>query len=142
MATVGDPGNPSVGVLQTFGLGGGERWVQPPTGTGIYKSCSVAPPSPKRCLTVGKVTYTYGIGEFETTVSQYVSFLNTVDPDGRNRHDLWLGYMKHGEAQERVMGLKMPPPNLQPDFEEQAKTFAGGLVDGILQPVAAKGTPS
>jgi hypothetical protein len=54
----------------------------------------------------------------------------------------WLGYMKHGEAQERVIGLKMPPPNLQPDFEEQAKTFAGGLVDGVLQPVTAKGTPS
>ena len=51
----------------------------------------------------------------------------------------WLGYMKHGEAQERVMGLKMPLPNLQPDFEEQAKTFADGLVDGVLEPVAAKG---
>ena len=49
----------------------------------------------------------------------------------------WLGYMKHGEPQERVMGLKMPPPNLQPDFEEQAKTFVDGLVDGVLQPVAA-----
>ena len=35
------------------------------------------------------------------------------------------------------MGLKMPPPNLQPDFEEQAKTFVDGLVDGALQPVAA-----
>ena len=49
----------------------------------------------------------------------------------------WLGYMKHGEPQERVMGLKMPAPNLKPDFEEQAKTFANGLVDGVLQPVAA-----
>ena len=49
----------------------------------------------------------------------------------------WLGYMKHGEAQQRVMGLKMPAPNLKPDFEEQAKTFVGGLVDGVLQPVAA-----
>ena len=49
----------------------------------------------------------------------------------------WLGYMKHGKPQERAMGLKMPPPNLQPDFEEQAKTFADGLVDGVLQPAAA-----
>ena len=48
----------------------------------------------------------------------------------------WLGYMKHGEAQERVLGLKMPPPNLQPDFEQQAKTFADGLVDKVLQPAA------
>jgi len=46
----------------------------------------------------------------------------------------WLGYMKHGEAQEHVMGLKMPTPNLKPDFEEQAKTFADGLVDTVLQP--------
>ena len=35
------------------------------------------------------------------------------------------------------MGLKMPPPNLQPDFEEQAKTFVAGLVESVLQPVAA-----
>jgi flavodoxin len=48
----------------------------------------------------------------------------------------WLSYMKHGEPQERGMGLKLPPPNLQPDFEEQAKTFADGLVDRVLQPVA------
>ena len=49
----------------------------------------------------------------------------------------WLGYMKHGEAQSRVMGLKMPPPNLQRDYEEQAKTFVDGLVDSVLQPAAA-----
>ena len=41
----------------------------------------------------------------------------------------WLGYMKHGEPQERVFGLKMPPPNLQPDFEDQAR----GFVDRILE---------
>jgi flavodoxin len=49
----------------------------------------------------------------------------------------WLGYMKHGEPQERVLGLKMPPPNLKPDFEEQARTFVDGLVDRVLQPVSA-----
>ncbi|MGZ4422487.1 MAG: flavodoxin family protein [Gaiellaceae bacterium] len=50
----------------------------------------------------------------------------------------WLGYMKHGEPQERVMGLKMPPPNLKPDFEEQARSFVDALVDGVLhRPVAA-----
>ena len=93
MAVVGDPGNPSVGVLQTFGLGGGENFVQPPKGTGIYKSCSDAPPSPKHCLTVGKVNYTYGIGEFEATVSQYVTFLNTVDPNGKDPYDLYSDNM-------------------------------------------------
>jgi hypothetical protein len=49
----------------------------------------------------------------------------------------WLGYMKHGEPQERVLGLKMPAPNLKPDFEEQAKAFADGLVDRVLTPVGA-----
>ena len=53
----------------------------------------------------------------------------------------WLGYMKHGEPQERVIGLKMPPPNLQPDFEEQAKSCVDGLVDRVLQPVAADADP-
>jgi flavodoxin len=50
----------------------------------------------------------------------------------------WLGYMKHGEPQQRVMLLKMPPPNLKPDFEEQATLFMDTLVDTVLlQPVAA-----
>jgi hypothetical protein len=44
----------------------------------------------------------------------------------------WLGFMKHGEPQDRVMGLKMPPPNLKPDYEEQAKSFVDGLVDEVL----------
>ena len=44
----------------------------------------------------------------------------------------WLGYMKHGEAQERVAGLKMPPPNLKPDFEEQARRFVDGVADETL----------
>ncbi len=49
----------------------------------------------------------------------------------------WLGYMKHGEAQSRVMGLKMPPPNLKPDFEEQAGAFVNGLVDEVSGQTAA-----
>ena len=45
MAIVGDPGNPSVGVIQTFGGPKGD-FVDPPENkgsTGIYKSCSDAP---------------------------------------------------------------------------------------------------
>jgi len=97
MAMVGDTRNPSVGVIQTFGLTGNKsQKVDPPenTGsTGIYKNCSDAPPSPKRCLTVGSVSYQYGIGEFDVTVSQYVTFLNTVDPLGRNRLQLYIDDM-------------------------------------------------
>ena len=91
MAMVGDAGNPSVGVVQTFG-GPKGQFVEPPANsgsTGIYKSCSDAPASAPSCLTVGGVDYTYGIGEFDVTVTQYVTFLNTVDPRGRNLHDLY-----------------------------------------------------
>ena len=49
----------------------------------------------------------------------------------------WLGYMKHAAPQERSLGLKLPPPNLRPDFEDQAQTFADGLVAKALKPVAA-----
>ena len=52
----------------------------------------------------------------------------------------WLGYMKHGEPQKRVFGLTMPPPNLKPDFEEQATSFANELADQVFpQPPAAVG---
>ena len=48
----------------------------------------------------------------------------------------WLGYMKHGEPQERVFGLKMYPPNLKADFEEQATLFVDSIVDTeLLRPV-------
>jgi hypothetical protein len=54
----------------------------------------------------------------------------------------WLGYMKHGEPQPRVMGLKMPPPNLKPDYTDQAGAFVDGLVDGVLRRPVAEGVPA
>ena len=97
MATVGDPGNPSVGVVQTFG-GPTGQFVDPPTGTGIYKTCSDAPAAPPPCVTVGAVDYEYGIGAFEVTVSQYVTFLNTVDPLGKNLRQLRVvGFHRFGD---------------------------------------------
>jgi flavodoxin len=44
----------------------------------------------------------------------------------------WLAYMKHGEPQESVFGLKMYPPNLKPDFEEQVRSFVDGVLDGVF----------
>lgn len=41
----------------------------------------------------------------------------------------WLGFMKYGKPQPRMLGLKLPPPNLQPSFEAQASEFIDGLVD-------------
>jgi formylglycine-generating enzyme required for sulfatase activity len=92
VATVGDPGNASVGVWQVFktvGASGAGVTLPPNNSTGIYKSCKDAPASAPSCLTVGGVKDTYGIGEFEITVSQYVTFLNTVDPDGKNLRNLY-----------------------------------------------------
>lgn len=52
----------------------------------------------------------------------------------------WLGYMKHGEPRERVLGLKMPPPNLKPEFEDQARSFVVGVLDRVAgRPAAAGG---
>lgn len=41
----------------------------------------------------------------------------------------WLGYMKHGAPQDRVLGMRMPSPNLQPEFDTQARTFAARVAD-------------
>ena len=49
----------------------------------------------------------------------------------------WLAFMRHGEPKERFLGVKMPPPNLGPDYEEQARSFVDGLADSVLrQPLA------
>jgi len=73
--TVGDPGNPSVGVV--------------PFTDAVYRSCADAPASDRGCVTVGRVRYPYQIGQLEVTVGQWVTFLNTVDADGRDPHELY-----------------------------------------------------
>lgn len=73
-AKVGAPGNPSVGVV--------------PFQDALYRSCADAP-SPQECLRVGGVRHRYEIGQLEVTVEEWVAFLNTVDPDGRNRLRLY-----------------------------------------------------
>ncbi|HEY2478284.1 MAG TPA: hypothetical protein VGI17_06095 [Solirubrobacterales bacterium] len=83
VAKVGKPGNPSVAIV--------------PFSNAIYANCAAAPAEPKveptnlpdPCQEVGGVGYEYGIGEVEVTVEQYVAFLNTVDPFGRNQLDLY-----------------------------------------------------
>lgn len=72
---VGSPDNPAVSVV--------------PFTDAIYPSCSVAPTTQAGCLSLGSVGYSYGIGELEVTVGQWVAFLNTVDPRGTNPHDLY-----------------------------------------------------
>jgi formylglycine-generating enzyme required for sulfatase activity len=77
---VGAPGNPAAAIV--------------PFTNAIYRSCEEAPkPKSKKrgpkCMTVGGVGYEYGIGKLEVTVGQWVTFLNTADPRGRNRHRLY-----------------------------------------------------
>lgn len=73
---VGAPGNPAVAIE--------------PFEDVLYRSCAEAPSSSKKeCLMVGGVKYAYGIGQLEITVDQWVDFLNTVDPSGKNAHHLW-----------------------------------------------------
>jgi hypothetical protein len=75
--TVGAPGNPSVGIV--------------PFADAVYSSCAEVVPAEKQppCQQVGAVGYRYGIGRLEVTVTQYVDFLNTVDPAGHNKHKLY-----------------------------------------------------
>lgn len=72
---VGSPGNPSVAIV--------------PFTDAIYQSCADAPSGKATCQTLGGVDYRYGIGRLEVTVAQWVAFLNTVDPTGRDRHNLY-----------------------------------------------------
>lgn len=89
---VGAPGNPSVGIV--------------PFSDAIYKSCAEAPSSQPACQPVGGVGYRYGIGQLEITVSQWVKFLNAVDPSGRDKHHLYdptesaSGWPKYGQIEE------------------------------------------
>ena len=72
---IGNPGNPSVGIV--------------PFTDAVYQSCADAPQTSPACQSVGGVSYAYGIGELEITVEQWVAFLNTVDPDGVDPHNLY-----------------------------------------------------
>jgi hypothetical protein len=74
---IGAPGNPSVGIV--------------PFKDAVYSSCAEVVPAEKQppCQQVGAVGYRYGVGQLEVTVPQYVAFLNTADPAGRNRHKLY-----------------------------------------------------
>jgi len=74
---VGARGNASVGIV--------------PFTDAVYRSCSEVTPEPHTpaCQQVGAVKYRYGIGQLEVTVTQWVAFLNTVDPAGRSRHHLY-----------------------------------------------------
>jgi hypothetical protein len=91
---VGTPGNPSVAVV--------------PFTDAIYQSCADAPQGKAGCQTLGGVDYRYGIGRLEVTVKQWVAFLNTVDPSGRDPHNLY-GPTESSSAWPRFGQIDMSP---------------------------------
>jgi hypothetical protein len=42
-----------------------------------------------------------------------------------------LSYFGKGEMRERSLGVKIPPTNLKPDFDEPAHAFANKLADNL-----------
>ena len=97
---------------------------------------------PFACASISRRYYSINLGQLkklgEKNGGRWIDKTHFVCAGGQVKSMLsWLGYMKHGEPQERVFGLKMPPPNLKPDYEEQARIFIDGLVDGVLRKPAA-----
>jgi flavodoxin len=45
----------------------------------------------------------------------------------------WLEYMRHAKPVARSFGKKLPPPNLKPDFGDQAIGFVDELADRLLK---------
>ena len=91
---------------------------------------------PFACVSVSRRYYRMNLnqqkGLGEKNGGRWIDKTHFVVAGGQVKSMLsWLGYMKHGEPQERVMGLKMPQPNLKPDYEEQARTFVDGLVASV-----------
>jgi flavodoxin len=92
---------------------------------------------PFACASVSRRYYSINLDQQkklgEKAGGQWIDKTHFVSAGGQVKSMLaWLGYMKHGEPQEHVFGLTMYPPNLKPDFDEQAKTFVDGLVDRML----------
>ena len=99
---------------------------------------------PFACASISRRYYSINLGQMkklgEKNGGRLIDKTHFVVAGGQVKSMLsWLGYMKHGEPQERVLGLKMPPPNLKPDFEEQARTFVGRVLDRVVGPPVAAG---
>ena len=98
---------------------------------------------PFACASISRRYYSINLGQQkklgEKNGGRFVDKTHFVVAGGQVKSMLsWLGYMKHGEPQKHVFGLKMPPPNLKPDFEEQARRFADAVLDRVAgQPAAA-----
>src|SRR5262245_6910441 len=92
---------------------------------------------PFACASISRRYYSINLRQQkklgEKAGGQWIDKTHFVVAGGQVKSMLsWLGYMKHGEPQERVAGLKMPPPNLKPDYEEQDSSFVDTVADGVF----------
>ena len=100
---------------------------------------------PFACASISRRYFSINLGQQkklgERNGGRFVGETHFVVAGGQVKSMLsWLGYMKHGEPQERIFRLKMPPPNLKPDSEEQARNFVNAVADEVFaQPVADGG---
>jgi flavodoxin len=99
---------------------------------------------PFACASVSRRYFSINLGQQkklgEENGGRWVDKTHFVCAGGQVKSMLaWLGYMKHGEPQDRVFGLKMYPPNLKPDYEEQAQSFVNGVLDQLDSAPAAAG---
>ena len=93
---------------------------------------------PFACASISRRYYGINLGQMrklgEKNGGRLIDKTHFVAAGGQVKSMLsWFGYMKHGQPQERSFGLKMPPPNLKPDFEEQAQSFVDHIVDHVIQ---------
>jgi hypothetical protein len=93
--------------------------------------------TPFACASVSRRYYSINLRQQkklgETNGGRWIDRTHFVVAGGQVKSMLaWLGYMKYGEPRERVLGLKMPPPNLKPDFDAQARAFVDRLADEVL----------
>jgi flavodoxin len=101
---------------------------------------------PFACASVSRRYYGTNLRQMkklgERNGGRWIDKTHFVSAGGQAKSMLaWLAYMKHGEPQERVFGLKMYPPNLKQDYEERARSFVDGVVDEAFgQLVAANST--
>ncbi len=102
---------------------------------------------PFACASISRRYYSINLGQQkklgEKNGGRWIDKTHFVVAGGQVKSMLsWLGYMKHGEPQEHVFGLKMPPPNLKPDFEQQARSFVERIADRVFaERPAAAGRP-
>lgn len=93
--TVGAPRNPAAWIIPFYNDVFASQESCEAALPAVYAAAQADPDpavqkeSANNCMSVGSVPVRYDIGELEITTTQWVNFLNLVDPTGANEHHLW-----------------------------------------------------